>query len=68
MMHPCKRISIYLALPLVGASVAKVMARAGNKFGRRIFGKIVKQPLKSNTGTKTVCNHPMAMPCNGFKV
>ena len=42
MVHPGKRVSVLLPLPLVGASGAQIMLCARNKLGGRIFGQVME--------------------------
>ena len=67
-VHPSQGISVFLSLPLVGASRAQIMLCAGNKLRWRVFGQIVKQSLPSDPCAKAMTNDRMAMLCNGSKM
>ena len=67
-VHPCIGAAKELTLALVGASCALVVARAGDEFGGRIFGEVVKKPLPTNACAKTMRNYAVTVACDGAKM
>ena len=67
-VHPRVGAAENFALALVGASRSLVVARAGDKFGRRIFGEVVKKPLPADACTEAMANDTMAVACDGAKM
>ena len=67
-VHPRKRISKQLPLPLVGTAAALIVARPRKKLGGRIFGKVMKQTLEANPRPKAVRDHAVAVSGDGPKV
>lgn len=67
-VEPSGGIAFFRPFRLVGRSVTQIIFRAGDKFRKRIFGKIMKKPLKRDPGKKTVPHHSVAVLCNGYKM
>ena len=67
-VHPRMRAAKEFAFALVGASVALIVARAGDELGGRIFGKVVKKPLPANACAETMTYNAMAMSRDGAKM
>ena len=67
-VHPRVGAAEDFALALVGTSRSLVITRAGDKFGGRIFGEVVKKPLPADACTEAMANDTMAVTRNGAKM
>ena len=67
-VHPRVGAAEKFAFALVGASCALIVARAGDKFGGRIFGEVVKKPLPTDACTEAMANDTMAVARNSAKM
>ena len=67
-VHPRVGAAEDFALALVGASRSLVITRTGDKFGRRIFGEVVKKPLPTDACTEAMANDTMAVARNSAKM
>ena len=67
-VHPRVGTAVNFAFAFVGASRSLVVARAGDKFGRRIFGEVVEKSLPANACTEAMTNNTMAVARDGAKM
>lgn len=68
MVHPSAGKTEFFSFCLIRASRAEVVLCTRDKLCRRIFGQIVKEPLKANTGPKAMVYHAVSVACDGIKM
>lgn len=67
-VHPRRTVAENLALALVRTPRSLIVARARQKLGGRIFGKVVKQPLKTDPRAEAMQDHAVTVLCDGVKM
>ena len=67
-VHPCVGKAVCLPFSLVGRSVALIVFCSRPKLGGAVFGQIVKQPLKADSGLEAVADHLVTVTGDGSEM